>query len=108
MGKGSEVPSPQPVGSYPEGASFYGVFNLAGNVSEWVEDWYNWEGYAGLLERNPVSLEPPWNHGLRGSAWFDRRGIEDLAADLSRCAKRNSSHSADDPRVGFRCARSVP
>jgi len=44
MGKCNEVPSPQPVGSFPEGVSFYGVFGLAGNVSEWVEDWYNREG----------------------------------------------------------------
>ena len=44
MGKGSELPSPQPVGSFLEGVSFYGVFGLAGNVSEWVEDWYNREG----------------------------------------------------------------
>ena len=101
-------PSLKPVGSYSADASVYGVFDMAGNASEWVEDWYNWSGYADLPQRNPVSEGPPWNHVIRGGTWFDRAGQEVYASDLSRCAKRNSSHSADDPRVGFRCAKSVP
>ena len=38
---------PAPVGSYPAGASPYGALNMAGNVDEWVNDWY--DGY--LLRR---------------------------------------------------------
>jgi formylglycine-generating enzyme required for sulfatase activity len=98
-------PSLRAVGSYLEGASYYGVLDMAGNAAEWVADWYNWEGYANLPSVNPVSAGPPWNHALRGSAWFDRRGQEGLVTGSSRCAARNSSHSDDDPRLGFRCAR---
>jgi formylglycine-generating enzyme required for sulfatase activity len=104
----SEFPSLQPVGSYPDGVSGYGVHDLAGNLSEWVADWYNWDGYRDLPSTNPVGMGPPWNHSVRGSGWYDRRGQEDGITDASRCAARNSSHSYDDPRIGFRCARPVP
>lgn len=102
-----DYPQPQPVGSYPQGVSAYGVLDMVGNASEWVLDWYNWDGYQDLPSRNPVGSEPPWNHSVRGSGWVDRDGEQNLVADLSRCAKRNSSHTSNDPRLGFRCARPV-
>jgi sulfatase modifying factor 1 len=98
-----------PVGFYPAGASppVGGMMDAAGNASEWVEDWYNWEGYQELPDRNPVVTGPPWNRSLRGSAWYDPHGAAGWAEDLSRCSARNSSHETRDPRVGFRCAGSV-
>ena len=100
----------RPVGSFPQGASPYEVLDLAGNVAEWVADWYDPQGYAGLPERNPLNLEPPWQHAVRDSAWFnanvtDAGGMNAALADSSRCSARNASHSADDPRIGFRCAQ---
>jgi formylglycine-generating enzyme required for sulfatase activity len=103
---GEDYPHPASVGSYPQGASAYGVLDMAGNATEWVLDWYNWQGYQDLPERNPVGLGPPWNHSVRGSAWVDTDGQQYLVEDLSRCSKRNSSHTSNDPRLGFRCARS--
>jgi iron(II)-dependent oxidoreductase len=81
------------------------VLDLAGNAAEWVADWYDPQGYAGLPERNPLSSGPAWQRAVRGSAWFNAAGTEAALPELSRCAARNASHSADDPRVGFRCAR---
>lgn len=98
-------PHPSPVGSYPRGASAYGVMDMAGNASEWVQDWYNWQGYQDIAQYNPVGSGPPWNHSLRGSGWVDKEGEQHLVKDLSRCAKRNSAHTSNDPRLGFRCAR---
>ncbi len=95
-----------PIGSYPGAASPYGVLDLAGNASEWVLDWYNWDGYWNMPARNPLNPGPPWNHVIRGSAWVDLFGQEKLAASRSRCSARSASHSYDDPRVGFRCAKS--
>lgn len=100
-------PQPVPVGSFTQGSSAYGVLDMAGNAAEWVLDWYNWQGYEGLPARNPVGSAPPWNHVVRGSAWIDKQGGQHLVEDLSRCSKRNSSHTSNDPRLGFRCSRSV-
>jgi formylglycine-generating enzyme required for sulfatase activity len=98
----------RPVGSYPEGASSFGVMDLAGNAAEWVADWYDWDGYWGMPAVNPIGEGPAWNRSLRGSGWFFAAGMEAEAAMSSRCSARNSSHSSDDPRVGFRCAYPAP
>jgi sulfatase modifying factor 1 len=97
----------QPIGSYPDGASPYGVLDMVGNASEWVWDWYNWSNYKDLPAQNPRSLGPPWNHCLRGTPWFDPYGSTSWTQEMSRCSARNSSHETRDPRVGFRCALSV-
>jgi formylglycine-generating enzyme required for sulfatase activity len=104
----SDLPGLSSVGSYPEGASAYGVMDMAGNASEWVTDWYNWGGYWDLPDRNPVGTEPPWNRCLRGSSWYVPYGDPSQGQFRSRCAARNSSHGADnDARMGFRCARAI-
>ncbi len=94
----------RPVGSYSEGASPYGVLDMAGNASEWVADWYIFADYSRLPGRNPYTSGPEWNHALRGSAWYDPNGSPTWQQDQSRCAARNSSHVPFDARVGFRCA----
>ena len=102
-----DVPGLRPVGSYPDGASDGGVMDLVGNASEWVADWFNWEGYGDLPARNPVSLGPEWNRALRGSSWVPY-GIAHWAQERSRCSARNSTHrGVPDARFGFRCARTL-
>lgn len=96
----------RPVGSYLDGASWYGVLDMAGNVSEWVADWWNPDCYARMPAENPVCLQPQWQHSVRGSAWHDRAGYAGYVEAESRCSARNASHSHDTPRLGFRCARS--
>jgi formylglycine-generating enzyme required for sulfatase activity len=78
--------------------------DMAGNASEWVADWYNWDGYWNMADRNPISSGPQWNRAMRGSSWYPY-GIQDWAKNQSRCSARNSSHhSLPEARVGFRCA----
>jgi sulfatase modifying factor 1 len=101
-------PGLRPIGSTPNGASPYGVMDMVGNAAEWVADWYNWSDYSDLPSRNPRGMGPPWNHSLRGSAWRDPTGNASWTRSMSRCSARNSSHETQDPRVGFRCARSLP
>jgi formylglycine-generating enzyme required for sulfatase activity len=94
----------RPVGSYLQGASPYGILDLAGNASEWVADRYTFTDYSGLPTLNPSAGGSLGNHALRGSAWYDPTGSPAWQEDQSRCAARNSSHTAFDLRVGFRCA----
>jgi serine/threonine-protein kinase len=57
-----------PVGSLPAGASPYGVLDLAGNVWEWVDDWYDKEFYPTPF---PVEGEvfSETLHVVRGGSW---------------------------------------
>ena len=103
-----EHPSLKPVGSYPDGVSPFGIYDLVGNASEWVADYYNWDGYWEISTDNPLVLDPPWNHVLRGSAWLMPYGGDLGGHDTNRCTARSSSHGdTRDARVGFRCASSA-
>lgn len=101
------------VGSYPAGASPFGVLDMAGNVAEWVNDFYS-SDYTNAITLNPV--------GPAESSSFYRvvRGGSLGDAEINiRVSKRSSvkgpilgalpgsSASIGDfsPRIGFRCAQ---
>jgi formylglycine-generating enzyme required for sulfatase activity len=90
-----------PVGSFPTGASPYGVLDLAGNAWEWVADWYQPDYYAFSTDRNPRGPGPGRYVArvVRGGSFAAERGYV-----------RTSSRSFDFPwtgffGVGFRCAK---
>ena len=66
---------PKPVGSYPNGSSPYGVFDMAGNVYEWVQDYYSSSYYALAPLKNPPGPDVPESENRRiirgGSFGYD-------------------------------------
>jgi formylglycine-generating enzyme required for sulfatase activity len=98
------------VGSYPSGTSPFGALDMAGNVSEWVADWYDEDKsyYATSPERNPVGPVTGNRRVVRGGAWnADRPDV--LAASRSMGAPGGSGKDPGVRRIGddlgFRCAR---
>jgi len=90
-----------PVGSKPEGASPYGVLDMAGNVSEWVTDWYDRGYYAHSPERNPSGPDSDAGQGreVRGGSWGD------IAPGDLRSARRGGNLGiVTTYKNGFRCS----
>jgi len=96
-----------PVGSYPDGASPYGALDMAGNVAEWVEDWYADaypQGDQTTLMVNPQGLATGEERGMRGGAWTsndDNNGEKRLSSHRNYNLPDYSGDSA-----GFRCVAS--
>jgi formylglycine-generating enzyme required for sulfatase activity len=59
-----------PVGSYPTGASPYGVMDMAGNVLEWCADLYDEKYYTSAPDRNPQGPSSGTYRVLRGGSWY--------------------------------------
>jgi len=60
-----------PVWIFPEGASPYGVMDMAGNIWEWCLDWYLDIYYSEVIEQNPQGPEDGEFKVLRGGSWFN-------------------------------------
>ncbi len=85
-----------PVGSYPDGASPYGALDMAGNVWEWVADWFG--SYGAAIQTNPGGPLTGLERVERGGGWFNTVGQARTAAR----DKYNPGYS--DFNGGFRCA----
>lgn len=62
------------VGSYPAGASPYGALDMAGNVEEWVADWYAPDAYAQSADPNPTGPTTGILRVVRGGSFKSSRG----------------------------------
>ena len=87
-----------PVDHFPEGTSWCGVQDLAGNVYEWVADWS--AKYAPASQTNPTGPASGFDKVLRGSSW---KSFWDRARGATRDAVRPDRRAG---YIGFRCAAS--
>jgi formylglycine-generating enzyme required for sulfatase activity len=93
----SGVRQTAPVGTFKEDVSPYGVYDLAGNVSEWVEEWF--APYPG----NPIiSYEEKQKYKvLRGGSWDYAHSI------ASGYHRQYATPQSQMTAIGFRCAKAA-
>ncbi|NIM95964.1 MAG: SUMF1/EgtB/PvdO family nonheme iron enzyme [Anaerolineales bacterium] len=84
-----------PVGSYPDGASWCGALDLAGNVWEWMADWFG--EYTAERQENPIGPSSGTGRALRGDAADSTRSVSRSAARHGMTASRTYEYT------GFRC-----
>ena len=90
-----------PVGSYPSGASPFGLFDMAGNVWEMVQDWYDADYYSQTLDINPQGPTLGNRRVLRGGSWGNGEG------PLRTSFRYWYDPMKTFPFYGFRCAQTV-
>lgn len=95
--KASGFRSPVTVGTYGEGISGFGVYDMAGNVWEWTASWYG--AYPGNATGSPYYGQQ--FRVLRGGGWFDTE------TELRSTRRSANVPTAANDDIGFRCARST-
>jgi formylglycine-generating enzyme required for sulfatase activity len=98
--EGDETVSP--IGNRSLGRSPYGAHDLAGNLYEWVSDWYDDAFYQTTPIRNPRGPSEGTTKGQRGGSYIN-------SPYRLRAAFRTKGDPTEHaPHVGFRCAQDAP
>jgi len=92
-------PSTAPVGSYETGKSPYGVYDMAGNVWEWVADWYEATYYRRSPVRNPQGPTSGTQVVLRGGSWLY------TAPDFRTTERAGVPPDRRNENIGLRCVQ---
>ncbi|SPP64494.1 SUMF1/EgtB/PvdO family nonheme iron enzyme [Nitrospira lenta] len=94
-----------PIGNRDKGKSAYGAHDLAGNLYEWVMDWYAEDFYANFAKNPAINPRGP----IEGTAKVQRGGSYINNPYRLRSSFRTKGDPTEqDPNVGFRCAQEVP
>ncbi|MEM7132454.1 MAG: SUMF1/EgtB/PvdO family nonheme iron enzyme [Chloroflexota bacterium] len=109
---GEETPNPErlnmrsgktvPVGSFPDSASPFGILDMAGNVSEWVADWFDPTYYASAPDSNPKGPESGQLKVIRGGAFNN----DDM--NMYRASEREKAiPQRGYANIGFRVVQTI-
>jgi formylglycine-generating enzyme required for sulfatase activity len=103
-GNGCNTSSTALVDSYPDGDSFFGVVNLAGNISEWVRDDYKANYYTTGPEVDPINTDAASGKKVyRGGDW------KRLAGDQKSFVRFGElDGTVGNDRIGVRCCYAAP
>jgi len=101
------------VGSKPGGASPHGALDMAGNVWEWVSDWYAGPSragtsyYAALPKRNPKGPVSGTRRVARGGSWLYGGGCPEDCEALKASIRGSFTPRGRHKDVGFRCVKDI-
>jgi hypothetical protein len=87
---------------FPDGRSPYGAYDMAGNVFQWVNDYYEDGSYNSMELRNPTGPATGASRGLRGSSY------ETELALLPSATRHYGAPAYHSSELGFRCAVPEP
>lgn len=84
---------------YDNAVSPYGIFQMVGNVAEWVADWYDKDYYKTAPDKNPKGPDSGSHKVFRGGGWLDSTPTVRVAQRFGTDPKTSMNW------LGFRCAR---
>ncbi len=87
------------IGSFPQGASPYGVMDMAGSLGEWTADWYGEVYYAQIPGKNPKGPNQGQYRVLRGGGW------DSIRLQLQCTYRYYDKEDRRTYNIGFRCAK---
>jgi formylglycine-generating enzyme required for sulfatase activity len=92
---------PVAVGRYPQGASWVGALDMAGNAMEWVADWWSRDYYAQGVRDDPTG-PPTGGRKIEKGGWWGPP--DDAGAFIARSAFRldEDAPTYSDHHIGFR------
>ncbi len=89
------------VGSFEPGKSAYGVYDLSGNVAEWVQDWHYPEYYLFSPKKNPRGPVKGQYKVIRGGNWRNN------GADVRLTYRNATTPKIRSNSIGFRCVKDI-
>ena len=90
-----------PVNKDLNSSSSYGLKGMAGNVREWVQDWYAPDYFENSPKKNPTGPEQGILKVIKGGSWHS------FKADVRSASRGKGGFALKTDGIGFRCARTM-